>query len=169
MARARRALELALRLEAAVAVAAFAFMAAILFADVLGRELAAAGIYWAPRAAVYAMITTASLGMVLASASGSHLRPRFAEHWAEDWLPASWQPAMRRAPDLLTGAFCLGFAAVAAGYVRETYQLGDTALGLDIAVWIFQLPLGYAFLSVGVRHVLYAVYPELSPSEAARP
>ena len=65
---------------------AFVLLIVIVFADVAVRELTGAGLHWARQAGVYANIFVVMLGFGLASASGSHLRPRFADHW----LPASW-------------------------------------------------------------------------------
>ena len=79
------------------------------------------------------------VGIGLASDSGSHLRPRFADRW----LPAGWDPVLARLGEALTAAFCIGFAFVALQVVLETRVLDERSIVLRLWVWPFQavLPL----------------------------
>lgn len=64
------------RLEATVAVAAFAGITGALFFDLLGREVFGTGIFVAQRFAVYCMVVLAFLGFALAVGWQAHLGSR---------------------------------------------------------------------------------------------
>lgn len=157
----RRALELLRGFELAVTTAAFAVLAAVIFADVLVRESTGSGLPWARQIGVYANVVVTIVGIGLASASGAHLRPRFADRW----LPAAWDPALTRIGEALTALFCLAFAWVALTVVRETYALDERSIVLRLMVWPFQAVLPAAFLLAALRHACYAAWPALRPAE----
>ncbi len=140
--------------------AAFMILVAVLFADVLSRELTGAGLLWARQLGVYANLVVAMLGLGVASASGAHFRPRFAD----DWLPARWEPWLVRLQEALMAAFCIGFALVAAIAVAETRALHERSSLPSWPVWPFQAVIPLAFLSAGVRHALLARWPRLRPA-----
>ena len=97
--------------ECWVAVAAFGFIAAILLLDVIGREFVgpvlrfvgldpgATGIFAAQKLSVFALVIGSFAGIGIATATGSHIVPRFAY----GWVPAAWGPCMDRLADVLTG------------------------------------------------------------------
>ena len=87
---ARRLLAVLAQVERVLCVSAFLLLVAVLFADVLSRELTAAGLYWAPQIGVWANVFVVMAGFGLASTAGAHLRPRFAD----DWLPQAWGRAL---------------------------------------------------------------------------
>lgn len=148
------------RVERVVTFAAFLVMIAVVFADVLSRELTGTGLHWGRQAGVYANILVVMFGIGLASADGAHLRPRFAD----GWLPAAWSPALDRLAEWLMAAFCLGFAIVAFGVVAETYRLGERSTVLRTLVWPVQAVIPLVFLLAAVRHVLFGLYPEFRPA-----
>lgn len=158
---ARRLLRFAARAERALAFAAFLVLIAVVFADVLSREFTGAGMHWALQIGVYANFVVVMLGFGLASASASHLRPRFADRW----LPASWDPVLGRLQDAVMAIACLGFAVLAVQVVAETRALGDRSPALGNLVWPLQVLMPLVFLGAAVRHGLYAVYPPLKPAE----
>ena len=157
----RRALELLRGVELAVTSAAFAVLAAVIFADVLVREFTGSGLSWARQIGVYANVVVTLVGIGLASASGAHLRPRFAD----GWLPAAWDPWLMRAGEALTALFCLAFAWIALMVVLETYELDERSVVLRLMVWPFQSVLPLAFLFAALRHGCYALWPALRPAE----
>ncbi len=156
-----RLLEWSNGLERAITCAAFLVLIVAVFADVLSRELSGTGLHWARQTGVYANVVVVMFGLGLASAGGSHLRPRFADRW----LPARMEPLLMRGNDLGMALFCLVFAWIATGVVAESIALGERSVALRVAVWPFQSVVPLAFGVAGVRHLAYAVFPELRPAE----
>jgi len=153
------------RLERVVTFTAFIVLMAVVFADVASRELAGTGLQWARQAGVYANLFVILFGMGLASAGGTHLRPRFADNW----LPAGWSGTLDRLQDGLMALFCLGFAVVAIGMVHEGYVLAERSAELGILTWPFQAVIPVAFTLAAFRHAVYARYPDLRPEPAQAP
>ena len=149
------------RAERGLCVAAFSVLAALLFADVLLREVLGNGIPWARQAGVYANLVVVLFGMGLATSAGSHLRPRFADKL----LPQSWQPLLRRTGFALTAALLLLFAALALQLSLETRALAETATVLRIPLWPLQFLLVVSFASSALRNGCYCLRPELAPGE----
>lgn len=137
---------------------------AVIFADVVSRELTGTGLHWARQAGVYANLFVVMFGIGIASAHGAHLRPRFADHW----LPSEWEPALVRIQEGLMAAFCLGFAGVALWVVMDSYALGERSVALRIAIWPFQALIPLVFLIAAFRHTAYAAYSSLRPIEAGQ-
>lgn len=148
--------------ERAITCAAFLVLVIAVFADVLSRELIGTGLHWARQTGVYANVVVVMFGLGLASASGSHLRPRFADRW----LPERVEPLLMRVNDLGMALFCLVFAWIAAGVVADSIALGERSVALRVAVWPFQSVVPLAFGVAGVRHLAYAALPDLRPAEA---
>lgn len=147
--------------ERTLTCAAFLVLIVAVFADVLSREVTGTGLHWARQTGVYANVVVVMFGLGLASAGGSHLRPRFADNW----LPARLAPALQRANDLGMALFCIAFAIAAAGVVADSFGLQERSVALRVAVWPFQSVVPLAFLLAGVRHLAYAVLPGLRPPE----
>jgi TRAP-type C4-dicarboxylate transport system permease small subunit len=143
---------------------AFMVLIAVVFADVVSRELTGTGLHWARQAGVYANLFVVMFGIGIASAHGAHLRPRFADHW----LPSGWEPALVRIQEGLMAAFCLGFAGVALWVVMDSYALGERSVALRIAIWPFQALIPLVFLIAAFRHAAYAAYASLRPFEAGQ-
>ncbi len=91
------------RMERVITTTAFALLIATIFLDVFSREITGVGLHWARQAGVYANIIVVMFGLGLASAGGNHLRPRFADNW----MPARWNPIIIRLQDGLMSMFCL--------------------------------------------------------------
>ena len=140
---------------------AFAVLITVIFADVVSRELTGSGMHWARQVGVYANIFIVMAGFGLASASGDHLRPRFAD----EWLPASWDAVLTRVQEGVMALFCLAFAAVAVQVVAETYSMQERSVVLRVVVWPFQAVIPAAFVVAAVRHALYALRPQLRPGD----
>jgi C4-dicarboxylate transporter, DctM subunit len=149
------------KVELSITFAAFAVLAAVIFADVLMREFTGSGLSWARQIGVYANVVVTIIGIGLASDGGAHLRPRFADRW----LPAAWDPWLVRLGELLTAAFCLAFAWVAFTVVRETYELDERSIVLRLIVWPVQSVLPAAFAIAALRHACFGLWPALRPAE----
>ena len=169
--RVRRLVELWHRGECWIAVAAFGFIAAILLLDVIGREFVgpllrlvglepgATGIFAAQKLSVFALVIGSFAGIGIATATGSHIVPRFAH----GWVPAAWGPAMDRLADVLTGLFLVAVAWFGFKFVGSSFKTDLRAPVLDWSVWPIQLSIPLGFLSAAGRYFLYAVWPALKP------
>jgi TRAP-type C4-dicarboxylate transport system permease small subunit len=167
----RRLVELWHRGECWVAVAAFGFIAGIMLLDVIGRELlgpllrlvgvnpGATGIFAAQKLSVFALVIGSFVGIGIATATGSHIAPRFAY----GWVPASWGPFMDRLADVLTGLFLLAVAWYGFKFVGSSLKTDLRAPVLDWPVWPIQLSIPLGFLSAAGRYFFYAVWPALKP------
>lgn len=168
---ARRVVESWHKGECWLAVAAFGFIAAILLADVIGREFigpvlrfvgldpGATGIFAAQKLSVFALVIGSFAGIGIATATGSHIVPRFAH----GWVPAAWGPVMDRLADVLTGLFLIGVAWFGFKFVGSSFKTDLRAPVLDWPVWPVQLFIPLGFLSAAGRYLLYAVWPALKP------
>jgi TRAP-type C4-dicarboxylate transport system permease small subunit len=167
----RRMVELWHRGECWVAVAAFGFIAAIMLLDVIGRELlgpllrfvglnpGATGIFAAQKLSVFALVVGSFVGIGIATATGSHIAPRFAY----GWVPAAWGPFMDRLADVLTGLFLAAVAWYGFKFVGSSLKTDLRAPVLDWPVWPIQLSIPLGFLSAAGRYFFYAVWPALKP------
>jgi TRAP-type C4-dicarboxylate transport system permease small subunit len=157
--------------ECYIAVAAFSLIAALLLADVVGREfigpiLHKTGIYSGPtgifgsqRLSVYALIIGSFAGVGIATATGSHLVPRIGF----GWLPDRYGPLMDRVADVLTGIVLLGIAWYGMQFVLSSKSTGLRAPVLDWHTWPFQLAIPIGFASAALRYLCYAAWPALRP------
>lgn len=148
------------RIESVVAAVAYAIVAALLLGEIIAREVFYTSIEGSLQIAVFAAVVAGFLGMALATARNSHLRPQFAD----GLVPASWQPLVPRAGDVLSALIFFVAAVVAMLYVRETFTTGERAAVLYWYVWPIQIVIPYAFLSSAFRHAVFAVRPALKPS-----
>ncbi len=147
------------QVERWIAMLAFLMLVAVLFADVVSRELTGSGLIWARQLGVYANLVITLVGLGVASAQGAHLRPRFADRW----LPNAWNPAIERLQEALMAGFCAAFAIVAIVAVMETQALAERTAMPPWPVWPFQALIPLAFSAAGVRHALFAAWPGLRP------
>ena len=158
---AERFLQVLGRTERVITTLAFTLLIATIFLDVFSREITGVGLHWARQAGVYANIIVVMFGLGLASAGGNHLRPRFADNW----LPARWNPVIVRIQDGLMSAFCLFAGAAGAQLTWESIQLGERSTLLPVLIWPVMLVIPLAFFLVGIRHAIYACQPGLSPRD----
>jgi TRAP-type C4-dicarboxylate transport system permease small subunit len=147
--------------ERVLSFAAFIVLIAVIFADVVSREVTGTGLHWARQAGVYANLFVVMFGIGIASVHGAHLRPRFADHW----LPSGWEPALIRIQEGLMAVFCLSFAAVATWVVVDSYMLGERSVVLRTVIWPFQGIIPLVFLIAAFRHAAYAAFTALRPNE----
>jgi TRAP-type C4-dicarboxylate transport system permease small subunit len=138
---------------------AFAVLASVMFADVAMREISGNGIPWAQQTAVFANLVVALFGLGLAASAGSHLRPRFADHW----LPERYHPLLQRLADLVSAAFLLAFAVLAVQLVLETHELAETATVLRVPLWPLQCLIPLSFISAALRYLCFFLQPALAP------
>lgn len=149
------------RAEVVLTTAAFVVLIAVIFGDVLMRRITGSGIVWAREVGVFANIVLTIIGIGLASADGTHLRPRVFDRL----VPRSLDPAMTRIQESLTAIAFGVLAWIAFSVVQETIALDDRSIVLRWAVWPIQICLPLAFTAGFVRHGIYALDPTLRPHE----
>ncbi len=147
------------RVEAILASVAYIVVTALLLGGIIARELFSTSIWGSEKMAVFAAIFAAFLGLTLATAANSHLRPQFTDHW---W-PQAWQGQVDRFGDLLSAFLFAGIGIVATSYVMDTYTNHDRAMVLYWPLWTIQIIIPYAFFSSALRHLAFAVRPDLKP------
>ena len=144
------------RVESIVATAAYAAVAGLLMTDVIGREVFSTAFLGAQQIAVYGAIIAGFLGLTLATSDGSHLRPEFM-----DFVFRRYEPGVKRLGDAVSAAFFFAGAYVAWTFVIISMQSGDRAPVLYFFVWPLQLVIPYAFGSCGLKHLIFAIRPDL--------
>ncbi len=145
-------------IESIVATGAYALVAGLLIVDVVGRELFATSFLGFQQIAVYGAIVAGFLGLTLATSDGSHLRPGFMDFIFKDRERFIWRVA-----DVLSAFFFFAAAYIAWTFVIISMNSGDRAPVLYIFVWPLQIVLPYAFASCGIKHLIFAVAPQLRP------
>ncbi len=148
-----------LRLESLAAALAYVIVAGLLLGEIVAREVFATTIWGSQKMAVFAAIYAGFLGLCLATASNSHLRPQFADKW---W-PRRWGPALARIGDLISAAVFIGLGWIGIEFVSQTIQYGDEAAVIRWKLWWIQSVIVYAFFSSAVRHLIFAARPDLKP------
>jgi TRAP-type C4-dicarboxylate transport system permease small subunit len=148
-----------LRLESLVASLAYVIVAGLLLGEVIAREIFATTIWGSQRMAIYAAIYAGFLGLCLATAANSHLRPQFADKW---W-PARWTNGLDRLGDVISAGLFAMLGIVGLEYVTASYEVNETAPVIRWKLWWIQSVIVYAFFSSAVRHAVFALRPDLKP------
>ncbi len=144
-----------------LATAAYAAVAGLLIADVIGREFFKTSFLGAQQLAVYGAILAGFLGLTLATSDNAHLRPGFM-----DFVFRRYERAIVQLGDVLSGLCFLGAAYIAWTFVEISMEAGDRAPVLYFVVWPLQLIIPYAFASCGVKHLVFALRPDIKPAPA---
>lgn len=142
--------------ESIAAALAYTVVAALLIGDVIGREVFGNGIFGAQKMAVYAAVIAGFLGLALATAANTQLRPAFL-----DWIFR--QPVVNRLGDLFACAFYLWIAWIAVQFIQQSYEFSDRAAVLYWLLWPIQVVIPYALFSTGLRHLIFGCWPTLKP------
>jgi len=145
--------------ESIVATIAYAVVAGLLMADVIGRELFATSFLGAQQIAVYGAIVAGFLGLTLATSDNAHLRPGFM-----DFVFAKRGALVCRIGDLVSATFFFAGAWIAITFVGISMASGDRAPVLYFFVWPLQMVIPYAFISSGLKHLIFAIQPGLKSS-----
>ena len=138
---------------------AFVGMAGCLIYDVLKREITGSGAFGAPQVGVIGMIVVSYIGIGLASASGSHYRPQFADNA----FPEKYHRRLDRVGEFGFAAFCAFMSFVATRVTMESLGLNDVSPVLRWPIWPVQSTIAIGFGLVALRHFFYGLYPDLRP------
>jgi TRAP-type C4-dicarboxylate transport system permease small subunit len=160
---AARLLHVIRTVEKLLCITAFAVLIAVIFADVLSRELTGAGLYWASQTGVWANVLVVMAGFGLASTDGAHLRPRFAD----GWLPECWVGTLQFLQQITMALFCLALAVLSLLVVLGSWQLGEVDIDLFLPIWPVQAALPAAFFAAALRYAIYGFCPALRPTETS--
>lgn len=160
----KRFLSALLTVETLVAGAFYAIAAAILFADVISRELFSNPIWGGQRMAVLLANGSALIGIAVAVALNRHIRPSVLDRA----IPARFDPVTIRAGHVVGALVMFAGAYFGAMLVMENKAMGFTTPPLKLEIWIAQLALPYGFASAGLRYMFFAIDPTLQPAHEDR-
>lgn len=149
------------RIEAIVASVAYVVVVVAMLTDIIAREFFNASFIYTSKLALFAAIFAGMLGLGLATASGTHIRPRFADLW----VPHSWQNQLQRLGDLLSASLFSFAGYISYELVHSSYEIGFLVPVVDWPLWWFQIIMPYAFISNALRHLAFAIHPALKPKE----
>lgn len=149
-----------LRVEGAVAVAAYAVTSGLLLADVFARELVSQSVWGAQKIAVFSAIVAGILGLTIAVGNRAHLRATFAD----GLLPWRW---VDRLGDLVSALIFGGLCWYSIEFVSESIAYKDKAEVLYIPLWPIQLVFPYAFGTAALRHLVFCIDPDTKPEPVA--
>ncbi|MFV0294430.1 MAG: TRAP transporter small permease [Paracoccus sp. (in: a-proteobacteria)] len=147
--------------EKVIAFLSLILIAGVLAADVIMRELFHIGLFGSLRIGVYALILCAMAGFGVATASGEHLRPTFADAL----VPAAMIRPAQRLGQLASCAIMVVLVWASWKMVVFIRDIGERDMALDLPVWIIQLALPLAFGIAAIRYLSYAIFPDLIPEE----
>jgi len=151
-------------IEAAISIAAYALVAGLLLADIIGRELFSTSIYGAQKIAVQATMIAAFMGLTLATSQGSHMRAEAADAL----VPKRWCTQADRFGYVLSAILFAALAAISLKFMMETRQYGIRIPVLGWQMWPVQVVLPLAFGSSALKSLAFAVFPALAPKREIR-
>lgn len=151
------------RFEKWIAFVAFLLMLGALAADVIGREVFGHGVFGAVKFSVYALIYCAMAGFGIATASGSHLRPKFLDRL----VPQKFEGLALLLGQFASAGILLTLAAAGLTFVELGILLEERNVTLDILIWPIQSAIPAGFALSALRHIIYGVWLDLLPAEKA--
>ena len=146
--------------ERALTVVAFVIMASALIIDVVGREIFNHGVFGSVKFAVYVLIYCAMAGFGIATATGTHLRPKIAD----GWFPAAWDTTIVRLGQWASAALLFGISWAGFVFIESSIMLEERSAVLDWLLWPFQLALPIGFALSALRHFCFGCWPSLIPT-----
>lgn len=146
-------------LEAAISITAYAFVAGLLLADIIGRQVFGISIYGAQKIAVQATMIAAFMGLTLATSRGSHMRAEAADAL----VPKRWSVEADRFGYLLSAILFAALAAISFQFMMETRKYGMNIPVLGWPMWPVQVVLPLAFGSSALKSLAFATFPALAP------
>ena len=160
----KRFLSALLTVETLVAGAFYTIAAAILFADVISRELFSNSIWGGQRMAVLLANGSALIGIAVAVALNRHFRPSVLDRV----IPQRFDMVTARTGHVIAALVMFAGAYFGALLVLENRAMGFTTPPLKLEIWIAQLALPYGFASAGLRYLFFAIDPALQPAQDER-
>ncbi|WP_322867929.1 TRAP transporter small permease [Aquicoccus sp. G2-2] len=147
------------RIEVTLAVIFYVVIVTLILTDVSLRELVGSSLQGAQRESVYLMIITGFLGMALASATGRHLRPQFAD----GLIPERHAQTAQRVGNFIMFLIFATFGVYGVSFVEQAYAYQDMARAINFPLWILQLAIPYGCFSAALRYLLFFIAPDKEP------
>lgn len=155
----RKILNLLQGIEALIGGGAYFLAFAMVFAEIIAREVFGSTIGGTQEAAILGAVIAGFMGFALVSGAGAHLRVNLLDGLA----PKKNEETFLRFTDLVAVILLTGIAIAAGTFVQGTYEYADRVRTLLIPLWPFQLVLIYAFGASALKHLIYFINPELRP------
>ncbi len=149
--------EILTRIERTIASLLIFFLTVCVVLDVFLREIMKLGLPWAQKGAVYMMIWAGFIGAILVTQKVEHLRPEIADKL---WQGPRLKSIYLRAHNFLVFCFTGAMAYYSFLYVLESKEFGDRNVILDMAMWVLQSVIPYAFTSMSLRYLYFIFYPK---------
>lgn len=137
-----------------MAVIAYAVTTSLLLADVIAREFFSQSLWGAQQTAVLCGILAAMVGLTLATGRGAHFRPEFADGILRFKM-------VDRLGDFISAALLFAFAYFAIEFVSESKSFNDRVPVINILLWPVQIIVPYALSSSAIKHLVFALKPEV--------
>lgn len=147
--------------EMIIAFLSLATIAGVLAVDVIMREFFGGSLFGSLRVGVYSLILCAMAGFGIATATGSHLRPTFADKL----IPARYERVAQRIGQVASSLIMVTLAWASWRMVAFAEQIGERDVALGIPIWWVQTGVPLAFSIAALRYISYAIYPDLLPAE----
>lgn len=140
----------------------FAILTFLMAMDIGSREVFNEGIDWAQKGSIILMIWGGIIGASLTTAKGGHLRPEIADKL---W-PDSLKPFLKVVEYLIITAFCVFMFYLSLTHVVESKEMGDIhPIISGLPIWTVKVIFPYVFVSMAIRHFIFAIFPDLRPNE----
>lgn len=156
-----RTVETITKIEMGIAFVAFIAMVGALAADVIGREILGHGVFGAVKFGVYALIYCAMAGFGIATASGSHLRPKFLDGITPSFLDGP----VTRAGQFASAGILLMLAYAGWTFVAFGMMIEERDVTLDWLIWPIQAAIPIGFVLSALRFIAYGIWLDLKPAE----
>lgn len=141
---------------------AFAILTIFMAMDVFAREITGEGFDWAQKGSIILMIWGGIIGAALTTAKGGHLRPEIAD---KVW-PKFLKPTLAVIEHLIVTAFCLFMFYLSLEHIVENKAMGDIHPVIpDLPLWTIKLVFPYVFVSMAIRHFIFAISPDMRPDD----
>lgn len=154
-----RFLNTLLRIETLFAGAFYAIAAAILFSDVIAREIFAQSIWGGQRIAVILANAAGLIGIAVALQLNRHIRPSIMNFSLKPKL----EQIRIRAGHVFAGSVFAAGTYYAILLVIDNRDMGFTTPPLDLKIWIPQLALVYGLASTSLRCFIFGAFPGFEP------
>ena len=151
------------RTEKVIAFVAFILILGALAADVFGREIIGKGVFGAVKFGVYALIFCAMAGFGIATATGSHLRPKFLDKL----VPYALEPLALKLGQFVSASILLTLAYAGLTFVELGVMLEERDVTLDVLIWPVQLAIPVGFVLSAIKHIIFGIWLDLLPAGQA--
>lgn len=140
-------------LEDALSVLLYAYLVAIVFAEVIARYVFKSSMLWSNETAIYAFIWLCYLSMAVMAKSRSHLAVTFVR----DAMPRAVQFALL----MLSDALLIALSTVIAVYIYQplgdVIEFGEKMVGANLPLWIAMAAVPVGWTLVAIRTVQRAL------------